>query len=368
MTATLAMHMANELLDLPVAAVTGIIAAAVLIVVTRAKLKPDSDKIAMMGVMGAFVFAAQMINFTLPGMPGTSGHLGGGVLLAILLGPGPAIIAMSSVVIVQSLIFQDGGLLAIGCNIINMGIVPCILGWAVYRGIAGRLDSPGRWRSYIAVWVASLLGVTAGAVLVPIEAHLAGRLSIPFSHFLAMMVGVHLLIGAIEGAITFTVVSYLRQVRPGLSGRSASVATSKGLTRGAVAGSLIVTALLLGGVISWFASSHPDGLEWSYLEDKNGVEAPRAIKPPTESIAAIDKFQDKYSPMPGYSKRTAALGTLPIVSIGGEVAKEDAWVNVDGWRSLAGILGTALTLIVLYLVSVWLRPKSDISIHQTAGT
>ena len=91
-----------------------------------------------MGVMGAFVFAAQMINFTLPGMPGTSGHLGGGVLLAILLGPAAGIVTMAAILIVQCLLFQDGGLLALGCNIINMGVIPCLLGWGLYRAVLGR--------------------------------------------------------------------------------------------------------------------------------------------------------------------------------------------------------------------------------------
>ena len=215
MTSPMAMHMANELLNLPVAIVTLLLGdAAIAVAAAVARKTADAQKLPLMGVMGAFVFAAQMINFTLPGMPGTSGHLGGGVLLAILLGPAAAILTMASILIVQCLIFQDGGLLALGCNIINMGVVPCLLGWWLYRVLIGWGDRVAAWRQYLVAWLACVVGVTIGAALVPIEALLAGRLVIPVAHFLGVMVGVHVLIGAVEGAITFAVIAYLRQVRP----------------------------------------------------------------------------------------------------------------------------------------------------------
>jgi len=357
-TSPLAMHMANELLNLPVAAATILVAAAALaLAAARAKKTLDAEKLPLMGVMGAFVFAAQMINFTLPGMPGTSGHLGGGVLLAILLGPAAGIITIASVLIVQCLVFQDGGLLALGCNIINMGLVPCLLGWALYRGFVGRGAYLSACRQYIAAWAACLLGVTAGAALVPVQASLGGRLSIPTTHFLAVMVGVHLIIGAVEGVITFAVVAYLRRVRPAALGLEAPPGTGEGLNRKAVAVSLVVTALLLAGVVSWFASSHPDGLEWSYLEHNyGGTEA--AVRPPSPTIAAVDEFQSRYSPMPDYSGRAADLGAVAPESEPEEAA-EDAWPNVNGWGSLAGLTGTALTLLIVYALSIILRPKAD---------
>src|SRR4030066_1130135 len=130
------MHMANELLSVQVAAGTLAIAPAGLTLICRkARSIITSDKLALMGILGAFVFAAQMVNFQLPAMPGTSGHMVGAVLLAIVLGPHLAAIVMSSVVIVQCLIFQDGGLLALGCNIINMALVPTYLGYFLYRTI-----------------------------------------------------------------------------------------------------------------------------------------------------------------------------------------------------------------------------------------
>ncbi len=115
------MHMANELLSVSVATGTLAIAAAGLgFVCRKVRQVVSSDKLALMGILGAFIFAAQMVNFQLPAMPGTSGHMVGAVLLAIILGPHLGAIVISSVVIIQCLVFQDGGLLALGCNIINI--------------------------------------------------------------------------------------------------------------------------------------------------------------------------------------------------------------------------------------------------------
>ena len=362
-THVLAMHMANELLDVPVAVATLVLAAAAVAVASlRARKALDAEKLPLMGVMGAFVFAAQMINFTLPGMPGTSGHLGGGVLLAVLLRPAAAIVTVASILIVQCLIFQDGGLLALGCNIINMGVIPCILGWWIYRAVAGRRDRVAAWRQYLGAWSACLLAVTAGAALVPVQAALAGRLAIPVGHFLAVMVGVHLIVGAIEGAITFAVIAYLRQVRPAALGLSAAPDAPEApqrLSRKAVAVSLVVTALLLAGVVSWFASSHPDGLEWSYAEHKYG-QADQAVKPPSKAMAAVDEIQDKYSPLPDYSKRPAALGT--------SAAEGDGQAAGDGWGSLAGVIGTAVTLLLVYGLSVLIRRKTRRASKCTTAT
>ena len=354
----LAMHMANELLSVPVAAVT--IALAVLAVVlaaARLRRRLDADKLPLMGVIGAFVFAAQMINFTLPGMPGTSGHLGGGVLLAIVLGPAAGIVAMAAILIVQCLLFQDGGLLALGCNIINMGVVPCLLGWLLYRGLLGRAGQAPPWRQYLSAWAACLVGVTAGAALVPIQAAGSGVLRIPVANFLALMLGVHLFIGFFEGLITFAVIAYLRQVRPaaiGLSAPGGQLAPRQRLSRRAVALSLLVTSLLLAGVISWFASQYPDGLEWSYLEHRYG-RTEQAVENPSGLVASVGAAQEKWSPMPDYTKRSAALGESAAEAPQAEPA--EAWPNVDGWGSLAGVLGTLVTLGFVYLLAVLIRRR-----------
>ena len=354
MTTPLAMHMANELLNLPVAAVTLLIAAGAIIVAARRAQKTlGPERLPLMGVIGAFVFAAQMINFTLPGMPGTSGHLGGGVLLAILLGPAAGILTIASILIVQCLIFQDGGLLALGCNIINMGVVPCILGWWLYRAVIGRRSNVAAYRQYLAAWLACLVGVTAGAALVPVESAFAGRLNIPTTQFLGVMIGVHLLIAVVEGAITFAVIAYLRQVRPATVGIEVPEGRQR-LSRRAVIASLLVTAALLGGVVSWFASSHPDGLEWGYLEHEYGqVEA--AVKPTSATMAAVDELHGRYSPMPDYDRRSAPLGARPEGSEPQEATSASSVVN--GWGSLAGIIGTGVTLLLVYLITVLLRRR-----------
>jgi cobalt/nickel transport system permease protein len=339
----------------------------------------------LMGVMGAFVFAAQMINFTLPGMPGTSGHLGGGVLLAILLGPAAGIVTMAAILIVQCLLFQDGGLLALGCNIINMGVVPCLLGWGLYRAVLGPAAKAAAWRQYLAAWLSCVVGVTAGAAMVPVEAAASGVLQVPMSQFLSVMIAVHLIVGLCEGAVTFAVLAYLRRVRPELiepekgdsphlceAGHRAQLgrgpfrqmgtvpffppAANARPGYGVVTASLLVTALLLAGVVSWFASTWPDGLEWSYLEHRYAA-ADTAVRNDSPIIAAIDQWQKKWSPMADYTRREAPLGQVSATA-----AAEPApvWPNYDGWRSLAGILGTIVTLGILYGASRWRRRAAPV--------
>src|SRR5512144_1420723 len=133
------MHMADALIS-PAVGGTMWAAAAGLTVYSARKLKEglDDSKVPLMGVLGAFVFAAQMINFTIPGT-GSSGHLSGGLLLAILLGPPAALITIASILMVQALFFADGGVLALGCNIVNMGLFPCFIVYTLlYRPLVGR--------------------------------------------------------------------------------------------------------------------------------------------------------------------------------------------------------------------------------------
>ncbi len=358
---TLAMHMANELLSPAVAAVTLVAAGIVVAFASARSIRGGAaDKAPLMGVMGAFVFAAQMINFTLPGMPGTSGHFVGGVLLAILLGPWAAIAAMAGILIVQCLLFQDGGLLALGCNIINMGVVPCLLGWGLYRALLGSAAASKAWRQYLAAWAACTVGVVAGAALVPVEAAISGVLRVPLVDFLQVMIGVHVLIGLVEGAITFAVVAYLRRVRPETVGLAAPAAATHKAGASVVLASLAASALLLAGVISWFASTHPDGLEWTYQQRLTDQGHRTAVDNPAPVVAAVDQWQAKYSPMSDYTRRTAPLGQEPAEEgqAEGEAAKAHAaWPNVSGWGSAAGVIGTLVTLILLYIPARLLRKR-----------
>ncbi|MHC4645828.1 MAG: energy-coupling factor ABC transporter permease [Planctomycetota bacterium] len=336
------MHMANELLSIPVATGTLAIAAAGLgLVCRKARNIIASDKLALMGVLGAFVFAAQMVNFPLPAMPGTSGHMVGAVLLAVILGPHAAVIVMSSVVIVQCLIFQDGGLLALGCNLINMALVPTYLGYFLYKTVAA--CKSGTLQIYIGAILASVIALEAGALLVTIQAALSRVLVIPFSHFLITMLAVHLLVGFVEGLITVAILGYLQQVRPDIVlGRLPGKIR---VSRNALLATLAVFTVITAAGLSLIASGLPDGLEWTYAERPDQPDFKPTVANEDSKVAAVDDFQSKYSPLPDYSLRTSKIGQSPRQ--GAEAAA--------AWTSFAGVLGSALVMVLIWLVSRLLR-------------
>jgi cobalt/nickel transport system permease protein len=338
------MHMANELLSVPVAAGTLAIAAASLGLVCR-KLRQiiTSDKLALMGILGAFVFAAQMVNFQLPAMPGTSGHMVGAVLLAIILGPHAGAIVISSVVIIQCLIFQDGGLLALGCNLINMALVPTYLGYFLYKTATAGPFSP--LRAYTGAILACVIAIEAGAVLVPIQAAISRVLAVPFSTFLITMLGVHFLVGLVEGLVTVAVLGYLQQVRPDIV--LTSLPGKVRLSRKAVLVTLVVFTVVIGAGLSLLASGLPDGLEWSYAERPDQPDFEPAVANQDHRIVAVDDFQSKYSPLPDYSIRTSKLGKTP----------EQEVETAAGWTSFAGVAGSALTMAFIWLAARILRKK-----------
>jgi cobalt/nickel transport system permease protein len=331
------MHMANELLSVPVATGTLAIAAGGLGLICRKVSRiVGSDKLPLMGILGAFIFAAQMVNFQLPAMPGTSGHMVGAVLLAIILGPHLAAIVISSVVIVQCLIFQDGGLLALGCNIINMGLVPCYVGYFLYKAVtAGQSSSQ---RTYVGAMLACLVALEMGAILVPVEAALSGVLAVPFSTFLVTMIGVHFLVGLVEGLITVAVLGYLQQVRPDLV--LDSLPGKIRLSRKTVLVTLLVFAMVAAAGLSLLASKMPDGLEWSYRERPNQPDFKPIIANENPTIAAVDQLQSKYTPLPDYSLRGA---------------------TAKGWTSFAGVLGSLLTMLAVWAgMSLMRRKKAKV--------
>ncbi len=338
------MHMANELLSIPVATGTLAIAAGSLgFICRKVRQVIAAEKLALMGILGAFVFAAQMVNFQLPAMPGTSGHMVGAVLLAIILGPHLAAIVISSVVIVQCLIFQDGGLLALGCNIINMALVPSYLGYFLYRTITnGRFSS---LKVYIGAMLACVIATEAGAILVAIQAAMSGVLAVPLSTFLITMIGVHFLVGFVEGLVTVAVLAYLQQLRPDIV--ADSLPGTVRLSKNAVLATLGILAVLIGAGLSLLASDLPDGLEWSYAErpDEPGFET--VVSNPDSRITAVDDFQSKYSLMPDYSARASKLG---------DVADQQVDLGA-GWISFAGIVGSAVTMAVIWLTAWMLRRK-----------
>ncbi|HEU5102723.1 MAG TPA: energy-coupling factor ABC transporter permease [Roseiflexaceae bacterium] len=218
------------------------------IAVRRTNNELGERQIPLMGVMAAFIFAAQMINFPVAG--GTSGHLLGGALAAITLGPWPAMLVMASVIGVQALLFQDGGLIVMGANIFNMGLLTALIGYGLYRGVLGR---PRGVRLAVA-GVAAWLSVMAGALATSLQLWLSGTTSL--SIVMPAMLGVHTLIGVGEALITVAALTFIMQTRPDLLEAEARAARGG---RGWVLGGLLAALMVV--LLSPLASTNPDGLE-----------------------------------------------------------------------------------------------------------
>ena len=266
------MHMADALLSPAVGGAMLTASAGVLAYAVRDVRKNfQENRIPLMGVAGAFVFAAQMVNFAIPGT-GSSGHIGGAVLLAALLGPSPAFIVMAGVLLIQALFFADGGLLAWGCNLFNLGFFGCFLAYPyIFRPLAGK--SRNRGRIFVASLAACLVSLELGALAVTLETLLSDVTELPFGVFASVMLPIHLAIGVGEGLATGAVLLFVRRhlpeadalrlEEPGLS-----------LTRFTLVFGL--AALLIGGGLSLLASGKPDGLEWSMEQTAGKVNLERS--------------------------------------------------------------------------------------------
>ncbi|MDR3343538.1 MAG: energy-coupling factor ABC transporter permease [Treponema sp.] len=277
--------------------------------------KLDEKKIPMMGVMGAFVFAGQMINFTIPGT-GSSGHIGGGILLAALLGPFPALLTLASVLLIQCLFFADGGLLAYGCNVFNMGITACFLAYhlifkpLVKKGINEKTLT-------IASIAAVLIGLQVGAFSVVLETLLSGVTELPFGAFILLMQPIHLAIGLVEGIVTAAVLCYVHRVRPELldsTVEGAKIPTAVPMKTILI--SFLVLTVIVGGVLSIFASAYPDGLEWSM----EGVAGTTELEREGPVYDAVNSVVETTAFMPDYGfahdAEGSALGTAAAGIIG----------------------------------------------------
>lgn len=245
----LMMHIPDGFLNLPMAGIfwaISIVLIALAVHYTQGEF--NERRIPLMGVMAAFIFAAQMINFPVVG--GTSGHLLGGVLAAITLGPWAGILVMTSVIAVQGLLFQDGGLIVMGANIFNMGILTVVIGYGLYRTVAVR----NRGVRLVVAGLAAWLSVIAGALVTSLQLWLSGTALLEV--IVPAMLGVHVFIGIGEALITVAALAFIMQVRPDLiSGRARS---GKG-GRGWIAAGLAVSLLVV--MLSPLASADPDGLE-----------------------------------------------------------------------------------------------------------
>jgi cobalt/nickel transport system permease protein len=290
------MHMADALLS-PVVGGAFWITGGALIGYSAKKITEENDysKTALMGVLGAFVFAAQMINFTIPGT-GSSGHLGGGLLLAVLLGPYRAYITLASVLIIQCLFFADGGVLALGCNIFNLAFFPAFIAFPfIYRVIAGRSASPGKLAA--GSMTAATAGLLMGAMSVVLETILSGITELPFGTFILFMLPIHLAIGIVEGLVTWGVLAFVARTAPALL-----VTTKTASNPRFIFAVFAILALLTGGVVSWFASPQPDGLEWSIVKVSGSKEFSPASDPVHDTLAA---FQRNIAFLPDYGFKSA---------------------------------------------------------------
>ena len=237
------MHLGNSIIC-PVTGIPMLVAAGAMVVWAFKKAKKDftKDSILPAVALTSFVFALQMINFSIP-TTSSSGHIVGAVLLAALLGPYSGFLAICGILLVQALFFADGGLMALGCNIFNMGILACFAAYPlIYKPLAGRK------RPVTGAILASIAALQLGSIAVVIESFISGSTS-NFAMFASLMQSIHFAIGIIEGIFTAVVIVIANKT-----------AISKKFSY-----SISGLALILAGFISQFASTKPDGLEWSLL-------------------------------------------------------------------------------------------------------
>ena len=309
------MHMADALVSPVVGATMWAVSGVALLRSGRAANRTPAS-VPLTGVLGAFVFAIQMVNFTIPGT-GSSGHLGGGLLLAILLGPQAAFLTLASVLLVQALFFADGGLLALGCNLFNMGFIPAFITFPLlYRPLARRARTAG-------TVLAAVAALGLGALAVALETRASGLAALPFRAFLAALVPIHLVIGLVEGTATVAVVAFLHKARPEL------VEDRPG-PRWQAAALVGLLALLTGGVLSWASSRYPDGLE-------------RAVARVAGREPALPA-----GPVHGALARVQAAAPLPDYGFKGQPPSR-------AQTSLSGLVGGALTLALALLAALALK-------------
>ena len=255
----------------------------------------------LMGLSGAFIFAAQMFNF--PVAAGTSGHLLGGVLAGFLLGPWAGSVVMATVIGIQALLFQDGGLLALGANIFNMGVIGTLGGTLVARGIAATLGNARR-ATLFGVGVAAWLSVMAAAGFTTLQLGLSGTTDISIG--LPAMLGTHALIGLGEALISVSAISFIAVSAPEIFAKSVPAAPTSPRRR--VAAGLLIAGTTVG-LASLFASTSPDGLE-KIASDLGFINASQA--------APFELFAD-YS-VPGFdgvagTALAGVIGALVVLAV-----------------------------------------------------
>ena len=338
------MHMADALLA-PAVAATMYVASGAAAGVSIHKLRKDDEpqKLPVMAVTAALVFAGQMINYTIPGT-GSSGHMCGGMLLSALLGPQAGFLSMIVILAIQCLFFADGGLMALGANIWNMAFYGCFVGYyliwrpIIRSGLFGEGKGAERARIIAASVIGCVVTLQLGAFSVVLETSLSGITELPFGAFVALMQPIHLAIGLVEGLVTAAVLLFVYESRPELL-QDVQAEPGEGGKRSfaSVIAVLAVVALLVGGGLSLLASSNPDGLEWALFgnaeegysenmgldEESFGIESAAA-----EKAGAI---QEATSFLPDYA-----------------FADNDTPVGT----TVSGVVGSALVALVAVLISL----------------
>lgn len=270
---------------------------------TRAQLA--GKRLPLAGLMAAGIFVLQMLNF--PVVAGTSGHLLGGALAAIVLGPWMGLLVVSVVVMVQALVFADGGLTAMGTNVLLIAVIPALVGWGVFRLMRSFTPANRTW-VLVSTFVAALLSVPASAMGFVLLYALGGQGGAPLGALTVAMLGVHVLIGIGEGAITTAVVGGLLAYRADLVAGADDLHSGRASTRSekaAVGAGLVVAVLLL--VVAPFASANPDGLESVAAE--LGFDAAAVDSALADSVAADYTLQ----PLGDSGLSVALAGLLGIV-------------------------------------------------------
>ncbi|WP_291576675.1 energy-coupling factor ABC transporter permease [Clostridium sp. UBA4548] len=332
------MHMADALIS-PIVGGTMWVATAGVATYSIKKLKVDleEEKIPLMGVMGAFIFAAQMINFTIPGT-GSSGHLGGGMLLAAILGPYAGFIAMACILTIQALFFADGGLIALGCNIFNLGFYTCFIAYPlIYKKVLSKGYS--KKKIIYAAILSSIIGLQLGALSVVLQTFFSGKTELPFVTFVALMQPIHLAIGVVEGIISATVISFVWTARPNTI-EKVSNETSTIISLKKVVIPLLVASVFIGGVLSLVASSNPDGLEWAMFK-----------------TSGKEEMEAKYSTHEKAKELQENTGILP--DYGFKKESEDSKSEDKGTvlgdnigTSISGVIGGMITLVLAGAIGI----------------
>ncbi len=308
------MHVPDGFLDARTCAASLCLAASGVGWATVQARREWSDRtLPLLGVMSAFVFAGQMVNFPVAG--GTSGHLMGGALAAILLGPAAGILCLTTVLLVQCLLFQDGGITALGANILNLSILGAGTGYLAFRALQWFLPQK-RWipiRAAGAAWVSVVLAAAACA------AELALAETVPFRLVVPAMTLTHVAIGLGEAAITFAVISFVFQVRPDLI-YEPHRGTSAPFPRGKLVGYGLAASLGVVLLLAPFASSLPDGLE--------RVAARLGFEHQSRTVSA--------SPLPDYTMPGVRSERLATILAGSAGLLTVFIVTLGGGRILAG--------------------------------